>query len=93
MRLFLPAASQDSPGPMARTVVDVALLYEVLAGTDGVVARVAAGADGVRIGAATTLLTNHPGTDALFAAAEHYLRLEGFSGDQVLETKLLEQSE
>ena len=31
--------------------------------------------------------------DALFAAAEHYLRLEGFSGDQVLETKLLEQSE
>jgi glutamate formiminotransferase len=29
--------------------------------------------------------------DALFAAAEHYLRLERFSGDQVLETKLLEE--
>ena len=28
--------------------------------------------------------------DALFAAAEHYLRLEGFSAEQVLETKLLE---
>ena len=28
--------------------------------------------------------------DALYAAAEHYLRLEGFSADQVLETKLLE---
>ncbi len=27
--------------------------------------------------------------DALYAAAEHYLRLEGFSGEQVLETKLL----
>jgi len=27
--------------------------------------------------------------DALFAAAEHYLRLEGFSAEQVLETKLL----
>jgi glutamate formiminotransferase len=31
--------------------------------------------------------------DALFAAAEHYLRLEGFSSDQVLETKLLESEE
>ncbi|HWZ86498.1 MAG TPA: glutamate formimidoyltransferase [Thermoanaerobaculia bacterium] len=29
--------------------------------------------------------------DALFAAAEHYLRIEGFSADQVLETKLLEE--
>ena len=29
--------------------------------------------------------------DALYAAAEHYLRLEGFSGEQVLETKLLEE--
>jgi glutamate formiminotransferase len=28
--------------------------------------------------------------DALYAAAEHYLQLEGFSADQVLETKLLE---
>jgi glutamate formiminotransferase / 5-formyltetrahydrofolate cyclo-ligase len=29
--------------------------------------------------------------DALYAAAEHYLRLERFSGEQVLETKLLEE--
>ncbi len=29
--------------------------------------------------------------EALFAAAEHYLRLEGFSADQVLETRLLEE--
>ena len=29
--------------------------------------------------------------EALFAAAEHYLRLEGFSPGQVLETKLLEE--
>lgn len=28
--------------------------------------------------------------DALYAAAEHYLRLEGFSAEQVLETRLLE---
>jgi glutamate formiminotransferase len=31
--------------------------------------------------------------DALFAAAEHYLRLENFSGDQVLEMRLLEEDE
>lgn len=31
--------------------------------------------------------------DALFAAAEHYLRLENFSSDQVLEMRLLEESE
>jgi glutamate formiminotransferase len=29
--------------------------------------------------------------DAIYAAAEHYLRLEGFSAGQVLETKLLEE--
>lgn len=29
--------------------------------------------------------------DALYAAAEHFLRLEGFSAEQVLETKLLEE--
>ena len=31
--------------------------------------------------------------EALFLAAEHYLRLEGFSPDQVLEMRLLEESE
>jgi glutamate formiminotransferase / 5-formyltetrahydrofolate cyclo-ligase len=31
--------------------------------------------------------------DALFMAAEHYLRIEKFSSDQVLETKLLESEE
>jgi glutamate formiminotransferase len=31
--------------------------------------------------------------EALFMAAEHYLRLEGFSSDQVLEVRLLEESE
>jgi glutamate formiminotransferase / 5-formyltetrahydrofolate cyclo-ligase len=29
--------------------------------------------------------------EALYAAAEHYLKLEGFSAEQVLETKLLEE--
>ncbi len=31
--------------------------------------------------------------DALFMAAEHYLRLEGFSTEQVLESKLLEEED
>jgi glutamate formiminotransferase / 5-formyltetrahydrofolate cyclo-ligase len=31
--------------------------------------------------------------DALFMAADHYLRLENFSSDQVLETRLLEEGE
>ena len=31
--------------------------------------------------------------EALFLAAEHYLRLEGFSSDQVLEMRLLEESD
>lgn len=30
--------------------------------------------------------------EALYMAAEHYLRLEGFSADQVLESKLIEES-
>jgi len=71
------SASQDSPGPMARSVEDVAILYEVLAGVDGVAARVAAGADGLRIGAATTLLTSHPATDACFGEAIRCLERAG----------------
>ena len=61
--------SQDSPGPLGRTVLDVALLYEVLAATPGVADRVRGGANGLRIGAATTLLTSNPGTDAAFGEA------------------------
>jgi amidase len=61
--------SQDSPGPLGRTVLDVALLYEVLAAIPGIADRVRAGARGLRVGAATTLLTSNPGTDAAFATA------------------------
>jgi len=61
--------SQDSPGPMGRTVLDVAVLYEVLAAIPGVADRVRAGATGLRVGAATTLVTSHPDTDAAFGHA------------------------
>ena len=60
------AASQDSPGPMARTVLDTAALYEVLAAVDGVVDRVGRGANGLRVGVAANLLTGHSATDELF---------------------------
>ena len=58
--------SQDSPGPMARTVDDVALLLEVLTGTAGILDRVRAGISGLRVGVARTWRTGHPATDRLF---------------------------
>ena len=44
----------------------------------------------------TILHSQFPGlapAEALTMTAEHYLRLENFSSDQVLETRLLEESE
>jgi len=49
----------------------------VLADVRGVVARAAAGATGLRIGAATARLTGHPGTDALFGDAVRHLERAG----------------
>src|SRR5258708_17551547 len=60
------SASQDSPGPMARTVDEVALLYEVLAGVDGVLDRARAGVAGLRVAVARTWRTHHAATDAAF---------------------------
>lgn len=71
------SASQDSPGPMARTVADVAVLYEVLAGRTGVLERVRGGVLGLRVGVAASLLTSHPGTDACFEAAVGHLESAG----------------
>jgi amidase len=58
--------SQDSSGPMARTVDEVALLLEVLTGTGGILQRASAGVQGLAVGVARTWRTGHPGTDALF---------------------------
>ena len=60
------SASQDSPGPMARTVDDVALLLEVLMSRTGIVERVGRGITGLHIGVARTWRTGHPATDELF---------------------------
>ena len=60
------ATSQDSAGPMARSVADVASLYEVLSHELGVLERVLRGAKDIRVGVATNLTTGHTATDSLF---------------------------
>ncbi len=80
------AASQDSPGPMARNVLDTAALYGVLTGADEVLERVALGAHGARIGVATNLLTGDPGTDSLFHDVIARARRQGFVTEEVIVT-------
>ncbi|HTZ10160.1 MAG TPA: amidase family protein, partial [Acidimicrobiales bacterium] len=63
------SASQDSPGPMARTAEEAALLLEVMAARPGMVERVRRGVAGLRVGVARTWRTGHPPTDACFEAA------------------------
>ena len=67
------SASQDSPGPLGRTVADVAHLYAVLAGT----APVTFDTPAPRFVAATTWTTGHPPTDALIAGVVATLRVGG----------------
>lgn len=59
------SASQDSPGSMARTVQDSALLLEVMMGTSGLV-NAALERRSLKIGVVKSWLTTHEGTDALF---------------------------
>jgi amidase len=73
------SASQDSAGPMARTVRDVAALYEILTGLDGVVRRVSDGFGDARIAVAANLTTGHPATDAVFSEVVETARRAGVS--------------
>ena len=70
------SASQDSPGPMARTVEDVQTLFKILAGE-----RAQRDEDEAPLIAAvaSTWKTGHPTTDALFANVVEQLRLAGLS--------------
>ena len=76
------ADSQDTAGPMARTVGDVAILLDALAGVDGRDVRTAGykpveysaalatgGLHGARIGVARNLFGFHSGVDALMEKA------------------------
>ena len=64
------SASQDVPGPLGRSVRDVALVYEVLSGRDDCMsACTVEAAATLRVGTVGAWLTGHAGTDAAFAAA------------------------
>jgi amidase len=69
--------SQDSPGPMARSAVDVALMLEVLAGRSGIMARLEQGIAGLRVGVAVGWETGHPATDQSFGEAVERIRSAG----------------
>lgn len=69
--------SQDSPGPMARTVEEVALLLEVLSATAGALERVRSGSAAIAVGVARTWRTGHPATDGLFDETVEALRASG----------------
>lgn len=62
------SSSQDSPGPMARTVKDAALLLEIMIATTGLVAATD-DSRSLRIGVVRSWLTGHGATDALFESA------------------------
>ena len=60
--------AQDSPGPMARSVADAALLLEVLSGIPNLVTA-AHSTEPLRIGIVNSWLSGDAGTDQLFEAA------------------------
>lgn len=60
--------AQDSPGSMARSVLDTALLLEVLSGISGLV-DAAITTQPIRIGVVKSWLSGDAGTDKLFEAA------------------------
>ena len=62
------SANQDSPGPMARSVKDAALLLEIMSATTGLV-EATSDTRTLRIGVVRSWLTGHGATDALFDAA------------------------
>lgn len=72
------AASQDSAGPMARTVLDTAALFEVLVGGSDVVERTMHGARNARIAVATNYMTGHGATDEIFRSAVQKASDAGF---------------
>jgi len=72
------SGSQDSPGPMAQTVADAALLLEVMTGQSGFVAALGQ-SEGIRIGVVKNWATSNEGTNALFQSAVDALAKAGIS--------------
>ena len=72
------SASQDSPGPMARTVKDAALLLEIMAATTGLV-QATMDMRALKLGVVSSWCTGHSATDALFDSAVSKLSKAGIS--------------
>ena len=62
------SSKQDSPGPMARSVKDAALLLEIMSATTGLV-KASEDTRNLKIGIVRSWLTGHTETDALFDSA------------------------
>jgi amidase len=72
------SASQDSPGPMGRTVADVALLLDALTGGSAYAAAPGSVAlDDVQLGVAGAWLTGHDATDEHFTETLQLLEESG----------------
>ena len=80
---------QDSPGPMARSVIDAALLLEVMSATTGLVAATS-DLRNLRFGVVRSWLTGHVGTDAIF---EESLEKLSKAGAVLIEVKVNEPDE
>ena len=70
------SSSQDSPGPMARSVKDAALLLEIMSATTGLVAATD-DSRSLRLGVVRSWLTGHSATDAIFDAVLSKLSIAG----------------
>ena len=80
------SASQDMPGPMARSVRDVALLLDALMGTEAYASAIGSlAADDITLGVANAWLSGHIATDDVFLGATQAL----FDGGVTLVTSEL----
>ncbi|MEI6648814.1 MAG: amidase family protein [Actinomycetes bacterium] len=77
------SASQDSPGPMGRSVADVALLLEVMTGNSGYL-RAALQPEEIRIGVVREWLTASDATNQIFEESISLLRQSGVQVHEVV---------
>jgi amidase len=72
------SASQDSPGPMARTVADAAWLLEIMMNTTGFITA-ARNSGTIRIGVVRSWMTKDEKTNALFKTSLSVLDKAGIT--------------
>lgn len=84
-RVIPISSSQDSPGPLARSVADAALMLEVLSGQTGFRAAAETSAAGLRIGIVETWFTGNAGADVLLEPALKGLTLRQVTMEEIPE--------